>query len=170
MKNTITFLISLFFLVNLYSQGVLLKPFGTSYQETITHLQSSEIGHLSSIGNDQLVVTTDHYEVLHHFRGGLLYKTEIVHFYKEKTRIREAMLSLRSNYELMQGEILDLNTGKDESAYVVKLKDELHEVSQIRLGKQGFQIVQVSLDLNACSHEEYSALQEDRNLVALLRK
>jgi|GEM_PF-6391008 len=157
-------------MLNLLGQGVLLKPFGTSYAETLTFLESSEIGHLSTVDQKQLTVSTSDYEVLHHFKHDMLYKTEVVHFYQDKSKVKEALASLRHNYEKQKGEILDLNTSKDATAYAVRLDNELHEIHLVRLGKKGFQLLQVSLDLGACSFEEYAALEQDRVLASLLTR
>lgn len=170
MKTIFTIFALLGITLNLFSQGVLMRPFGTSYSEVHTFLEKQKLGRLNISEKDVLAVTTDDYEVQHLFRDGYLYKTEVVRFYSDRKAIEDAMSSLRQNYLLMGVDVMDLNTARDQAVYAVRIGGELHEISQVKLGKKGFQLIQVKLDLDACSHQEMTELKSDQLLTVLLEE
>lgn len=170
MKTIFTFFALLGFTLNLFGQGALMRPFGSSYTEVLSFLEKQKLGRMNKTDQETLTVTTDEYEVQHLFRENRLYKTEVVRYYHDRKGIQDAMSSLRQNYQVLGGDVMDLNTAKDQAVYAVRLKGELHEISQVKLGKKGFQLIQVKLDLEACSHEEMKVLKQDELLTVLLKE
>ncbi len=168
MKTIFTIFALLGFTFNLFGQGAFMRPFGTSYEEVLSYLEQQKLNRVTVADKETLTVTNDIYEVQHLFRENRLYKTEVVRYYEDRKDIQDALASLRQYYQMTGSDVMDLNTTKDQAVFAVKLCGELHEVSQVKLGKKGFQLIQVKLDLDACSQQEMVVLKQDQLLTALL--
>ena len=168
-----TFFFTLFFALlglNVFAQGALMRPFGSEYNDVQEFLSHQTSIRLDASSKEVLVASNDNYEVQHLFRQGRLYKTEVVRFFPDRKNVENAIGSLRHYYGQIGADVMDLNTQKDQVMFAVRLGDELHEVTEVKLGKKGFQLHQVKLDLAACSHDEMNELREDQLITSLLKE
>ena len=155
---------------NLFSQGALLRPFGSTYDDVYQYLEHQGSVRINTPTKDQLVASNDKYEVQHFFRQGRLYKTEVVRYYRDRKGVEDAIASVREQYGRWEADIMELNSSRDQIMFVAKVDNELHEVNQVKLGKKGFQLIQVKLDLTECTDQEMNELMEDQLLTGLLKE
>lgn len=170
MKNVYTtFLVMLCGLGQVFSQGAFFRPLGSTFNSVQTFLENQPIA--QSIHDEKSMITawTDDYKVQYAFRDGSLYKVEMVRDYQSRKSFREGIATIRTDYSKTESLLMDLSTEIDASAFVVRKDNELHEVYQVVVGKKGYQLRQVVLDLDACSQEEVVALKQDRTFASLLK-
>lgn len=163
------FLVLLCVVGSLFSQGAFFKPLGSDYQSVKDFLQKQDIALASYEEKGAIRAWTDNYAIEYSFRDGLLYKVEMVRDYENRKTFREGAATIRSNYDNSEAFVMDLSTEKDASSFVVRKKNELHEVYQVNVGKNGFQLRQTILDLDACSQEEVVSLKRSSGIGALLK-
>ena len=144
-----------------------MQSFGTNYEDVKTFLDGQKVAQ-STYNDNQISIWTSSYQVMYHFRQDRLYKMEVSRDYGDRKAYRTGIQSLKNNY-LQQGlEVFDLSTEKDEVAFVVRKGNELHEIYQIPLGRNNFQIKQMRLDMDGCTSEEKVALRQDQHFASLL--
>ena len=112
---------------------------------------------------------TDDYKIQYSFRNGRLYKVEMARDYQSRKAFREGFATIRTDYNSSHALVMDLSTEVDAASYVVLEENELHEVYQVTVGKKGYQLRQVVLDLDACSRDEMVALEQNRAFGTLLQ-
>lgn len=160
-------LLAVFLFSLCYGQGVYIQPFGSSYEDVKRFLDDQNTAQ-SSLTEDQITVWTNNYQIQYFFRDQRLYKLELIRDYSDRKEFREGMLSLRTKYEYQGLGIIDLNSERDEQAFVVRQGNELHEIYQVPLGRNSFQLRQMLLDIDGCTSEERVALRKDQHFASLL--
>lgn len=168
MKRLTTFLLLLAFFIDLSGQGAFLKPFGTSYQTVRDFLDQQELASFDYSEEGKITVWTGEFKMVYHFHDHLLYKAETQRNYHDRKAVLAAINSIRAYYQRIQGDEMVLNDHRDAHYLAFFFNRELHEVSQIDLGKGGFQLKQVRMSLANCPHPEFTALQNNPQLLPLI--
>lgn len=167
MKKLTPFFLLLVCCLGLFGQGAFLQPFGSSYVEVQEFLEGQDLAQADFDKRDQITVWTEDFKIAYHFSDGHLYKTETVRNYPNRKVVLAAISGIRSHYQRLAADEMVLNPDKNAQYLAFLFQRELHELSQIDLGKQGFQLKQVKLDLEKCPRPEISALRGNQQLLPL---
>ena len=154
MKHLASILMLLCSCSSMMSQGVLLKPMGTSYMEVSDFLMKQSIAKVDDRGQDGISAWTDNYTIRYHFKDQRLYKTEVVKKYADRKSVRQGLDNLKANCERRGEPVQIVSSDRENTSFAVLNAGVLYGVQQTALGKKEYQVQEVRINLENCSDQE----------------
>jgi hypothetical protein len=168
MKKFFTIAVAFLPLCNLIAQTFLNQNFGSSKTQVHEFLKTKNLSGTSEPDENVLKAAAEHYTVTYYFDEGGLYKIETVSDFASRKEATVVLDDYRARLNNLTAEIIDLSQDKELTRFAALYERELHEVSAFALGKNGFHVTMIALDLDRAPGTAMNELRQDDMLFSMI--